>query len=103
MFTKLAQFLLLGVGCARHAQATLGYRADNHPDRRLIANSHRGRRPTLICGWRKIPSSGALECHWRALDPPEVDEVAQWRFGTGIQSPTSASATGKPPFARAAA
>jgi hypothetical protein len=102
MFIKLAQFLLAGVGCARQTRATPGYRAGSQADCHLAANSRRARRPTLICGWRKAPSSGALECHWQAIDLPEADELAQWRHGRTTRSPTGACA-GKRPFTRAAA
>ena len=102
MFAKLAQFLLFGVGCARYSRATPGYRAEGHPDHHLIADSHRARRPTLTCGWRKVPSSGALECHWQAIDPADVDDLAQRRHNKATQSPT-VCATAERPFTRAAA
>jgi hypothetical protein len=102
MFKKLAQLLVFGAGCARQSRATSGYRADGQPDRRLVAHSHRARRPTLICGWRKVPS-GALECHWQAIDLAEADPVAPRRDRRATQSPTGARATGKRPFTPAAA
>jgi hypothetical protein len=102
MFTKLAQFLLLGLGRPRRPLAIVARNSDIRPEFRNLANSHQARRPTLICGWRKVPSSGALECRWQAIDVPEADELAQRRHGKATPSPT-ACATGKRSFARAAA
>ena len=104
MFKKLAEFLLSGVGYARQARATARYCAGSRPSTSPVTTtSHRARRPTLICEWRKRPSSGALACHWLLIDLSEADAFAPRRDPTATQSPTGARARGKQPFTRAAA
>jgi hypothetical protein len=67
MFTKLAAFLVLGLGRPRPPGANVGRCAGDWRQRGYIANSRRTGRPTLICRWQRAPA-GALECRWQSAD-----------------------------------
>jgi len=104
MFTKLAQSRLFGFGLALQTRPTVSYGADGHPQRRFIANSHRARRPALVCRWRKAPSTGALECVWQTVEQPTADEAGPKRLTPLMQRQRQADACAsqKPPLLRAA-
>jgi hypothetical protein len=64
MFAKLAQSLGFG---RRHAALSKAAPCnDNHPARPLATISRAPRR-ALVCGWRRAPVTGRLECFWQAV------------------------------------
>jgi len=64
MFTNLTQFRLFG----KQARPTVRHSIDRHLDDHVVATAHRTRRRMLFCRWQKVPSTGALECAWQAVD-----------------------------------
>lgn len=66
MFAKLARFNGLGHRHAAPSKAAYCNCNDNHPVLHLASVS-RARRPALVCGWRRVPATGRLECFWQAV------------------------------------
>jgi hypothetical protein len=86
MFSKLSRFRLFGAGRAQQLRATAEYRMDAHSLRGFTTNSHRVRRPALVCHWQTVPSTGALECVWRsvaATDEPQPRRSTDARASAG--------------------
>jgi len=65
MFAKRAQFNIFGRDPGRRSGATAAPSNDNHSSRRSVTNLRQMPRPILVCGWRKVPATGALECFWQ--------------------------------------
>jgi hypothetical protein len=103
MFTNLAQFRLSGIGRAQQARSTIGHRPDGYPDNHLVADSQRARRPALVCHWQTVPSTGALECVWRAAEPPTTNQARPIRLTARAGSPADALAAVEPRLLRPAA
>jgi hypothetical protein len=104
MFAKLAQIRLRGVGSTQQAWATDGCRTGNRAGcRSTIANSHRVRRPLLVCHWQQAPATGALQCVWQAVAAPATDELPPERLRGQLRRLTDARAAARRPFRRAAA
>jgi hypothetical protein len=103
MFTNLAQFRLFGIGRAQQPRPTIGHRIDGHSNDHFVVNAHRSRRPTLVCRWLKVPSTGALECVWRGVLTPTANKPRTTRLITRAESPAEAQAAGEPPLLRPAA
>jgi hypothetical protein len=67
MVAKTAQYSIVGRDTRQPSPVTAAHCNDNHDNhvaRGLPVNSRRMRRPVLVCGWRKVPATGALECFW---------------------------------------
>lgn len=102
MFAKLAQFALHGVGSVQRTWPTGGDRTRHHADCRPL-DSRRTPRPILVCRWRKAPTTGALECVWRSVAAPAIDEPRPARSPGEVRRLTDARAAARRPFRRAAA
>jgi hypothetical protein len=102
MFAKLVQFRLLGIGRAQQALVAGGSQTDKHAGCGPIAQSHRDRRPTLVCRWQKAPVTGALECAW-SIAAPATGESRPRRSLGHLQRSTDARVPAKRPVTRAAA
>jgi hypothetical protein len=103
MFTKLGQFFLFGVGRAQPARPTTGHPIDGRPNDHFVATAHRPRRPTLVCRWRQVPSTGVLECNWRSVEVPMAGKPRPMRLIVSTASPADAVAASEPPLLRPAA
>jgi hypothetical protein len=68
MITNLAQFRLFGIGRAQSGQPTIRSHIGDRSNDRIVAASHRDHRPTLVCRWQQVPSTGVLECVWQSVD-----------------------------------
>jgi hypothetical protein len=64
MFAKLERFH--GVSHRHPAPSKAAYCNDNHPVHRLASVSRMPRR-SLVCGWRRVPATGRIECFWQAV------------------------------------
>ena len=73
MFAKLAQSL--GSGRRHAALLTAAPCNDNHPARPMATISRAPRR-ALVCGWRRAPVTGRLECFWQVV-PVEAAVVEE--------------------------
>jgi hypothetical protein len=104
MFAKLAQIRLRGIGSAQRAWAADGCRTGNgaacSPP---IANSHRSRRPILVCYWQQAPATGALECAWQGVAAPVTDEPRPEHLLGQVRRLTDARAAAGRPVRRVAA
>lgn len=69
MFKKLGQVHIFAHARAPGAEASAGRR--NPSVRHLAADSHRMHRQILVCRWRQVPPTGALECHWQ-IEPADA-------------------------------
>jgi hypothetical protein len=103
MITNLAQFRLFGIVRAQQARSTVRHRIDRHRNDHFVATAHRSRRPVLVCHWQKVPSTGALECAWQAVDLPIVNQPRRRRLIERSRSPANASDAEEAASLRAAA
>jgi hypothetical protein len=100
MFAKLAQSL--GFGRRRPAASApiAAHCNDNHPVRGLAPISQRAPRCALVCGWRRTPTTGRLECFWQVVLVDEAAGVEEprisWMFGW-MERPRGACLAGTPP------
>jgi hypothetical protein len=103
MFTKLAQFRLFGGGRAQPARPMTGHSTNGRPSDHFVGTAHRPRRPSLVCRWRQVPSTGALECVWRSVAVPMAGKPRPMRLIVSTASPANAVTAGEPPLLRPAA
>ena len=91
MFGKLAQFQGLRRRPAVPSAARASPCNDNRPVRRLVGAAQLSPRPVLVCGWRRVPATGRLECFWQvvpidsAAEEPAIRRMIErmlWLLGT---------------------
>lgn len=80
MFAKIAKYGgKYGHFGRRHGALSAALRVpcnDNQPARRRPAGLRPLRRPALVCGWRRVPATGRLECFWR-VEPTDAAATAE--------------------------
>jgi hypothetical protein len=103
MFRNLAQFCLFGIGRAQQPRSTIQHRIDDHSNDHFAVTAHRSRRPTLVCRWQKVPSTGGLECVWQAVPRPTANTPRPMRLVARAESPAEADAADEAPLLRPAA
>jgi hypothetical protein len=101
MFAKLAQIRLRGVGSVRRAWAADAKRAGSGAACcSAMAETHKARRPILVCHWQHAPATGALECVWQSIPAPVSDEPRPKRELGQIRRLTDARTARRRPFRR---
>jgi hypothetical protein len=102
MFAELAR--LHGFGHRRAAPSKAAYSNDNHPVHRSASVARVRRRP-LVCGWRRVPATGRLECFWQTVpvDAAAAEEPGISRMTGRTHRPLGACLASQSPFRRAAA
>jgi hypothetical protein len=97
MLAKLSRFH--GMSHRHAAPLKAAYCNDNRPIRRLAGVS-RAQRHALVCGWRRVPATGRLECFWQVDTAAAEEPGISW---TMTRRPPGNYSAGKSPVQSAAA
>lgn len=102
MFAKLTRFH--GFGHRHAAPLKAAYCNDNHPVRPRAA-VRRSPRRELVCGWRRVPETGRLECFWHVVpvDAAAAEDPAISCIKGSTQRPFGACLADKSPVQLTAA